>query len=71
MYASLAPASLTTTQLWLFMYLSLISFCEHGPVWVIHHVPDYFFWPPTSKHVCGQLYSPISNSEHCHHQNKH
>ena len=53
MYASLAPASLTTTQLWLFVYLSLTSFCEHGPVWVIHHVPGYFFWPPTSKRVCA------------------
>ena len=30
------------------------GFCEHGPVWAIHYVPGFFFWPPIPKRVCAR-----------------
>ena len=31
------------------------GFCEHVPVWAIHYIPGYFFWPPIPKCVCAVL----------------
>ena len=28
------------------------GYCEYGPVWAIHYVPGYLFWPPIPKRVC-------------------
>ena len=38
--------------------------CElHGPVWGVHFVPGYLFWPPIPKSVC---YRPCqTNSKQC------
>ena len=53
-------------------YVSIFGFgkpkffgtCErHGPVWAIHHVPGYIFWPPIPKRVCNR--PCLSKGERC------
>ena len=39
--------------------------CEKdGPVWAIHYVPGYLFWPPIPKRVCSRP-CLSSRSEQC------